>query len=432
MGIKDTTLTLSDKLKAAVQLMLISQVVMVAAILVQYFISLTLAPFIAVALYLGLLITERRVGITSPVTVIIAFLYVVLASTSYITDDKSWMAYSSLIIYLTLSTLIFCLLIYGKPFTGFYSSGYTFVPLHIRISIIWGVLFGLAGLTGYFLMPDIMFLYIPLGLMIIGSVATLWLNFISVGPDYERKTSFELNNFYFREARNSEDLETFYQVVAKSYRPDLQKMLGISHRISESMIICEHQTSDRKRGTMQAPFIAFEGNLAVGSISIFFDHPKHGLPIEGEANLDLARWRNKGTVAEIGRLGLIKTHRFNPMALKGLLKCVVEMAAEKRVHYLFNDSFFFQVSLYEKIGFSKLTNDPYVSSDKNSTGYGLKVMPMIMNLANIVRLDNNTNTTDDVKSILAPYVMERYFKHLVLKETFQSLASMKLNLRRTR
>ncbi len=415
-----TNQTHGIKLRIATRLMLVSQIIMVAAIITQYFAPLYVAPVIATSFYFGLWLAERNVGITSPVTLLMTLFYLVFSLARYLIEDQSWLVYAPSVIYFTLAMLVFGFLLCGKPFTSFYSDGKGFAPLHLTMSIVWGVLHVCSGLAGYFLIPSIMFLYVPLGLMILGSIVTLWLNFVSMGQSYERKTNFVFGNFNFREAKTQEDREIFYRVVAKSYRADVQKALGMRRRVDEDMIITAHKNSDDKRGGAQIPFIVFEGDIPIGSICLFLDN-SDGLPIEGETDIDLTFWRKKGRVAEVGRLGLVRTHRFNQMALKGLFKCVVEVAAEKSICYILNDSFYFQVSLYKKIGFLTLVDQPYLCPYESTSGFGLECIPMIMDLANMVRLDDETNITADVHDILSPYVIERFFKRLVIKEVLDAI-----------
>ena len=215
-----------------------------------------------------------------------------------------------------------------------------------------------------------------------------------------------------------EDREIFYKVVADAYRADLQKALGMRRKLDTQAILREHRASNAKWQDDFLPFLAFSGERPAGGICIFFDHMERGLPIESEAGIDLAPWRREGPIAEVGRLGVGRRHRMNPVLLKGLFKCVIEAAAERRVHFIFNDSFEFQAKMYEKIGFTALRDEPYVSPDEHSTGYGLEVLPMMMNLADMVRMDVQSGTSTDMQGVLAPYVMERFFKHLTVREMF--------------
>ena len=46
---------------------------------------------------------------------------------------------------------------------------------------------------------------------------------------------------------------------------------------------------------------------------------------------------------------------------------------------------------------------------------------MMMDLASIVRMDTPGGIAFDMGGILAPYVMERYFKHLAVREWASSI-----------
>lgn len=404
------------RLRAMIRLMLASLVVMPATIVTLYFAPLAVAPFIAASLYIGLWVYERRVGVASPITRVMTAFYLCFAFARHWFEDESWMAWFSPVVYWTLAALIFALLLAGKPFTAFYAGKAGFPPLHRAMSVMWGGLHFTAGLAALLLIPDPWFLYCPLILMVLGALATMWLNFVSMGSAHERQARFELEGYSFREAVGREDRETFYRVIAEAYRADLQKALGLGRRLDTEAIIREHRASNAKWQEDFLPFLAFAGGRPAGGICIFFDHKERGLPIESEAGLDLRPWRRAGPVAEVGRLGVVRRYRMNPVLLKGLFKCVIEAAAEKQVHFIFNDSFEFQARMYEKIGFAALHERPYVSPDEHSTGYGLEVLPMMMDLAGMVRMDVHSGTASDMQGVLAPYVMERFFKHLAIRE----------------
>ena len=410
------------RLRAVVRLMLASIVVMLVAIFTLCFAPLPAAPAIAAALYAGLWIRERQVGVCSPLTWVMTTFYVGFALTGWWFGHPYWTAWFPLLVYFTLAALILSLLLAGRPFTAFYTGDAGFPPLLRRIAAIWGGLHLLAGLAALLFVPHPAFIYVPVSLMVAGAVATLWINFVSMGAAHERQPHFALGDFSFREVRAPEDRALFYEVISEAYRTDLQKTLGARRKLGEEEIRREHRASDARRENTFLPFLAFSGRRPVGGICIFFDHRDHGLPLEGEAPLDLAPWRRAGPVAEVGRLGVLPSYRINPTLLKGLFKCVIEAAAERRVCFLFNDSFSFQVRIYEKIGFSPLQERPYRAPETGSTGYGLEILPMMLDLAGMVRMDVEKSVTSDMmRDVLAPYVLERYFKHLTLRETVDAL-----------
>ena len=399
-----------------VALMLISLTVMLVAILTLYFAPIDFAPLIAASLYAGLWVYERRLGVASPITRIMTAFHLLFAFVVHRAEDPSWMAWYSPVVYWTLAALIFALLAAGRPFTAMNTGDVGFQPLHRLLSSMWGALHFTAGLAALILVPNPAFLYVPLTLMALGTLATIWLNFVSAGPAWERPSRFELEGYSFREARTRNDREAFDSVIAEAYRADLQGALGMRRKIDAAAIMREHRAANSKWQNDFVPFLAFAGDRPVGGICIFFDRKRHGLPIEGEAHLDLGPWRRMGPVAEVGRLGVLRRYRISPVLLKGLFKCVIEAAAEKRVHFIFNDSFEFQARMYEKLGFEAFHDQAYVSRAEHSTGYGLKVLPMMMDLAASVREGKPSPIAADMVGRLAPYVMERYFKHLVIRE----------------
>ena len=399
-----------------VKLMLLSLGVMLGAIFALYFAPLRVAPLVAAALYAGLWAYERQIGAASPITRIMTAFHLICAFIAWRDDDPSWMAWMAPTVYWTLAGLIFALLAADRPFTAINTRDIGFLPLHRFLAWMWGGVHFTAGLAALVLVPSPAFLYVPLGLMVLGGVATVWLNFVSAGSAWERPPRFELEGYSFREARSRDDLDTFHNVLAEAYRADLQSAFGMGRRIDAAVIEREHRASGRKWQGDCLPFLAFAGDRPVGGICIFFDRKRCGLPIEGEARIDLSPWRRMGRVAEVGRLGVLRRHRISPVLLKGLFKCVIEAALEKRVHFIFNDSFEFQARMYEKLGFRAFRDEPYVSRAEQSTGYGLKALPMKMDLAAMVRSGSPGAIGADLIDHLSPYVMERYFKHLVIRD----------------
>lgn len=402
------------RLRAMVTLMLASLGVMLAAIFTLYFTPLSVAPLIAASLYAGLWAYERRLGVASPITRVMTVFHLICALAAFVTTDPSWMTWIAPTVYWTLAALIFTLLATGRSFTAMHTAGGGIRPLHRRLSCLWGGLHFAAGLAALVLAPSTAFLYVPLGLMVLGACATVWLNFVSMGPAWERPTRFELEGYSFREVGSRREWEVFHDVIAEAYRADLQSALGMRRKIDAAGIAREQRASGGKWQDDFVPFLAYAGDRPIGGIGIFFDRKRHGLPIEGEAQIDLGPWRRMGRVAEVGRLGVLRRHRLNPTLLKGLFRCVIEAAAERRVHFLFNDSFEFQAQMYEKLGFSAFRGGAYVSRAEHSTGYGLRVLPMMLDLAAIVR--EGAPGAADLDRHLTPYVMERYFKHLVIHD----------------
>ena len=415
------------RLRAMVELMLISLIVMLAAIFALYFTPLGVAPLVGASLYAGLWVYERRLGVASPITRVMTVFHLLMAFAVHLGDDPSWMGWSSPAVYWTLAALILVLLATGRPFTAIYTGDAGFRPLHQIQSLIWGMFHLAAGLAALVLIPSPSFLYLPMSLMVLGALATVWLNFISMGPACGRRARFDIDGYSFREARSRGDCETFHKVIAEAYRADLQSAIGMGRKIDTTTVIREHRASNSKWEDDFLPFLAFVGDRPVGGICIFFDHRQHGLPIEGEAGIDLSPWRRAGPVAEVGRLGVLRRYRLSPALLTGLFKCVIEAAAERRIHFIFNDSFEFQARMYEKLGFEALGDQPYVSHARHSTGYGLKVLPMMMDLAAIVRMDTPSGIAADMDGVLAPYVMERFFKHLVIRDIARAILCLVRN-----
>ena len=96
-----------------VKLMLISLIVMLAAIFALYFAPFGVAPLIAASLYAGLWAYERRLGVASPITRVMTVFLLLFAVVVHRGDDPSWMAWISPVVYWTLAALILALLAVG-------------------------------------------------------------------------------------------------------------------------------------------------------------------------------------------------------------------------------------------------------------------------------------------------------------------------------
>ena len=286
------------RLRAMVTLMLVSLGVMLAAIFTLYFTPLGVAPLAAASLYAGLWAYERRLGVASPITRVMTVFHLICAFAVFATADPSWMTWIAPTVYWTLAALIFTLLAAGRSFTAINTGGSGLLPLHRLVSCMWGGLHFAAGLAALVLVPSTAFLYVPLGLMVLGAIATVWLNFVSMGPAWERPVRFELEGYSFREVGSRSEREVFHNVIAEAYRADLQGALGMRRKIDVAEIAREHRASGSKWQDDFVPFLAYAGDRPVGGIGIFFDHKRHGLPIEGEAQIDLGPWRRTGRVAE--------------------------------------------------------------------------------------------------------------------------------------
>ncbi len=413
----DTTLHDGPFLRAATRLMLIGLAVMVLALMSLYFAPMELAPFVSLGLYAMLFGLERRHGVLSPVTALMTGFYAILSGARLYAPDIAWSAYAAPAVYFLLAALVWGLLLAKRPFTKVYSRGVGYAPLHSSMSVMWGSLHVLAGFAALLLMPNIAFLIMPMGLMILGAVGTLVLNFVSMGPTHGRQKVHTSGKFTFRQVQTEQDHDLFYATIAEAYRADLQRAAGPRRKIDKAQIEAEHRASDAKRDGHSMPFLVFDGDKAVGGICMFLDHKTLGLPVEHEAHFSADEYRKRGGVVEMGRLGILQRYRLERGLLTGLFKCVIEAAAERRVHTILNDSFTWQIKLYSKIGFSPITETPY-SCEDSSTGYGLSAQPLAMDLARMVRLDQQSTTGSEVRDMLNDYVIERFFKLLAVQEIF--------------
>ena len=189
-------------------------------------------------------------------------------------------------------------------------------------------------------------------------------------------------------------------------------------------IIQEHTAVDARYEGAIVRFIVTCGKESVGAVSMFFDHPENGLPIEDiNHEIDLTSYRRNGTVAEICRLSILNKYRLKPLVFKGLLRCMIDLASERQVSYALNDAFSFRVSTYDEIGFVPMTETPRTTPE-DSLGFGVAMQPLIMDFESVALLENVSSTTGEMYPNINLYVTERYFSRLVVRNIARSALNM--------
>ena len=163
-----------------------------------------------------------------------------------------------------------------------------------------------------------------------------------MGAKHERQPMFQLGDFIFTEITSRDDIQHFDKIVAMTFRNEFQRNFGNRKRVDLDRIIQEHTAMDARYEGAIVRFIVTCGKESVGAVSIFFDHPENGLPIEDiNHEIDLTSYRRNGTVAEICRLSILNKYRLKPLVFKVLLRGEIDLASECQISYILNDAFSF-------------------------------------------------------------------------------------------
>lgn len=81
-------------------------------------------------------------------------------------------------------------------------------------------------MTPWFLMPSILFVYVPFGLMLLGGALTIFMNFCTMGAKHERQPIFQLGDFIFTEITSRDDIQHFNKIIAMTFRTEFQRNFG--------------------------------------------------------------------------------------------------------------------------------------------------------------------------------------------------------------
>jgi len=404
----------------SVILMLANLLAMLVAISMIYFLPIQVALIVGAVLYGGLLLLEWCAGIRAPVVPLVFTIYLLLIIGYYTTDSNEWLPYTGTIFYAALFTLLAVLLLFKKPFTLFYSEK-GLMSLHYVTAWMWMVIYLMAALASFLLMPDITFIYVPFLLLLVGTIATLVINFWYFGPFHTRKRDFTLNNFRFSEVdeEKKKELEAFYTTVTTEFWTSIAKY---PKRKVASKDELKHilMVSDAKYQGHITRFIAFFDKQPVGAICCYHDTSKKGLPFEPELNLDFDKLRRLGKVMEIGRFSIHGKHRLKQDVFLGLLKCVIELAMERDVAFLGNSTFTHMASFYQKIGFVDVGSGLYFSQV-----YGADSRPLVMNLSRTIVYEDerSAGAVARLVPLLNEFVAERSYKRAIIRALFRRRTS---------
>ena len=420
-----------EKLRHGVYLMLLSLMVMMVALSSLYFLSIVVASFIGLGLYASLFYYEMRAQMRSPITALMLVFFAGLSIASLIVKDAGLFAYTAPIIYFSLAAAVWGGWLLNRPFTASYSDKKNLPALHRLLSVVWGSCFLLAGSAAllFLWIPHFLILYVAFLSMITAVGATLWIEFFNMGNAWSRAKSFDYDGFHFQQIdeNDGQNRHKIYDLVANAYCADIRKFLKPPAQSVElaSLMERQQQYDTRRKDMKMLRFLAFKGIQSVGSISVCLDDAQMKLPMEDESRFEmhekLQTYRQQGRVMQVIRIALAPRYRLNPTLLEGLFKCVADIAAQKNISFMIVTTVDFHRSLFKKIGFEALQQQPFLCDQKGYHGYEMPVMPMVLNFASLVRLDDTEHSLSGTenRSLTNPYLAARFFKRLAVYDLFR-------------
>lgn len=190
---------------------------------------------------------------------------------------------------------------------------------------------------------------------IFGAVAASLVDLRYCGSLYRRSREFALERFTFREV--VPDAGTVGRFMA-CYADEIATAVGNDRRAHSRYGRRDiFEEACRKEAGVTARmlyFKAYDGDRVVGGVAVALDGPDRRLPLEAALGSTLDPLRRYGPVMEVRRLSIDADYRFQPEIIRGLFKCVIEVAFENDICFMVDLAFHFVVNLLRKAGFEEL------------------------------------------------------------------------------
>ncbi|MES2670136.1 MAG: hypothetical protein V4673_06920 [Pseudomonadota bacterium] len=370
---------------------------------------------ICALLYAGVVAIELRFGIKSPVSISMLLLYAGLAILDGVTKDYT--GYAGIIIFAWLTTLSTALLLFGKPFTTFYSNGKGLRSLHFASSLIWTAAYALSLLASVLLMPDILYLVVPFALCISFGLLTIFLNLVWFGRGHGRQTRFAIQEFEFhRLLSDSPEFPLFCDFFARQiYRPGEDGNMKTVEEIAEIV-----SRTEKELAADSYIFVAKDEGRIVGCMRCILDRKGRPFPLEAEMDSSLDPLRRIGRLMHVGRLAVDDRYRERPDVLNGLFKCFLDLSLSQDVSFVVAEGYRHRLPTYLKLGFEIM----FDRSDRRHAvkmAYGYVCYPLFMNFAFLVfNRDDASMKRYHFSDFINPYLAERWYKRAGLRCFFRS------------
>jgi len=385
------------------------------------FISFTegfLVYMLCVVAYGCLVFLEISHGIKSPVTLSLLCIYTAFMFLSLF--DFELNGYAGIIVFAWLSMSILLLLIFGKPFTIFYSKGKGMKALHVANSAVWLSAFFISLLSSLYFIPGELFIIIPYVICCFAGCLTLLLNLVWFGSKYIPQKVFSRGVFTFRHISHlSKDFDIFCSFFAQQMVND-PTAIGIT--LGHESVTRLVKKSELELGSRSKIICVFNGEKIIGCVRCILHQHNAIFPLEENIKQSFSSLKQVGKFMQIGRLAVDAKFRERPDVLSGLFKGITDLALKKDVHFFVGDAAKNRLSLYFKLGFNMLfpRNDPRSTILLN---YGVECTPVFLNFAQLIfESKNEIHEKYGLSEYVNRYLVERWYKRAVLKNHFRPIS----------
>lgn len=401
--------------------MLVAFLGMTASTLMILFVDSMVAFPLCLAIYLGMTAYEAKNGIYSPLSFTLVAAYAVMYG--LMLRDSYYLPYVGLGTFALLALMSIVLFAIGRPLTTFYTHEHGSRFFHRLISGIWLGAFALAFLSGWLLMPDLLYLFVPFGICFCTCAFVIYLSFFDTKLITRRQKEYTKGAFTFKQiAYPSKEYDEYIDLysgilirdVYGEDKYDEEKTLEMKNGIREYDGI----TSQRK-----VIFGAYRDGRLIGTMGIALDAKEKPFPIEDVMECSLDPMRKLGKIVVIGRFCIEKQYRATADVIEGLFKSVFEYAVEHDTSFIVAEVLH-NTSAYARLGFESLMprSDPRF---KNLSTPGMGSFQVLINnmaqgmfFAKKEALSQSLNMFNDINELLT----ERWVKRQVVRHAFSARA----------
>jgi hypothetical protein len=189
----------------------------------------------------------------------------------------------------------------------------------------------------------------------LAAAAAAIMDFGYCGPLYRRRRQFTLGGFSFRQIEHN---ETTISRFLNCYADEISAAVGRDRRAkvrySRSEIFDEACRAEQAVTARVHYFNAYDGDKVVGGVAVALDGRDRRLPVEKTFGVTFDPLRRYGRIMEVRRLSVDAGYRFQQEIIRGLFKCVIEVALESDVSFVVDLTFHFVVNLLRKVDFEAL------------------------------------------------------------------------------
>jgi hypothetical protein len=369
---------------------------------------------ICAALYGIVVLAEARHGIYSPESLTLLGCFLLCAVTFRLFPGAAPFQFASIGILAVLTVLAAALVASDRPLPAFYLPSRGYRRLHDTLTRLWLVVYALGLVTSLALVAGSWFRFAPLAFVLAGTLAAMTLNLVTFGPRHRRERQFDFGGFTFREIeRNDAALESFLD----SYAEEIWTIISPAMRakLSKADVLDDARRTEKAVGDPQSLyyFNAYDQGRVIAGIAVALDRPGRRLPVEDSFGVTLDPLRQFGRVMEVRRLSIDRQHRLQPDLIRGLFKCIVEVALENDVSFIADFAFASAAMVLDKVGL-RILNIPG-RGDVHAFGSPMRLLAM--NLAALVfNPAQRVNPAASVGGLLNRYMLERYVKRLTLRQ----------------